>query len=235
MRTNIVDTLRRNARAGEKGMGPKSQLTMLLLGCVALAVGGCETLESSNPGQPVARTSFSSSADIGQPAYAGGPGFATGLGGQWFHDGKPTSIRVEPDGRNLMIINEQGQRSSGVANSPYELEIPSLRIKGHVSHGGRRISWTNGTEWTREPHKHGSDSGQGPGQGQGLSGRWFHDGRPTSVSMSPGGSVTITNEQGQTSSGHMMGNDIVIFSGPTGRVSPNGRSISWSNGTEWTR
>jgi len=53
--------------------------------------------------------------------------------------------------------------------------------------------------------------------------------------MSPGGSVTITNEQGQTSSGHMMGNNIVIFAGPTGSVSLNGRSISWSNGTTWTR
>ncbi len=156
-----------------------------------------------------------------------------GLGGQWFHDGKRTSINVDPDGRNLTVINENGQRSSGYANSPYELEIPSLRIKGRVGDGGRRISWNNGTTWTRQPHEHGSASGQGPSRG--LSGRWYHDGKPTSVSMSPGGSVSITNEQGQTSSGHMMGNNIVIFAGPTGSVSPNGRSISWSNGTTWTR
>jgi hypothetical protein len=233
MKTNIVDTLRTNARAGEKWFGPKSQLTMLLLGCVALAAGGCETLESSNPGQPVARTSFSSSAAIGQPAYAGETGFAAGLSGQWFHDGRPTSIRVDPDGRNLTIINENGQRSSGVANSPYELEIPSLRIKGHVSHGGRRISWTNGTEWTREPHKHGSDFGPGPGQG--LGGRWYHDGKPTSISVSSGGSVTITNEHGQSSHGHMSGNDIAIPGGLHGNVSDNGRRISWNNGTTWTR
>jgi len=132
-----------------------------------------------------------------------------GRGGQWFHNGKPTSINVDPDGRNLTVINENGQRSSGYANSPYELEIPSLRIKGRVGDGGRRISWNNGTTWTRQPHEHGSASGQGPSQD--LGGRWFHDGKPTSVSMSPGGSVTVTNEQGQTSSGHMMGNNIVIF------------------------
>jgi hypothetical protein len=47
MKTNIVDALERNARAGEKWIVPKSQLTMLLLVCAALAVGGCETLESS--------------------------------------------------------------------------------------------------------------------------------------------------------------------------------------------
>jgi len=75
----------------------------------------------------------------------------------------------------------------------------------------------------------------GPAVGLDLSGRWFHDGRPTSVSVSPGGSVTITNEQGQTSSGHMSGNDIVISSGIHGSVSHNGRRISWSNGTVWTR
>jgi hypothetical protein len=232
MKTNLVDTLRRNAREGNKRMGPKSQLTMLLLGCVALAVGGCETLESSNPGQPVARTGFSSSAAIGQPAYAGGPGFATSLGGQWYHDGRPTSINVDPDGRNLTIIDENGRRTSGVANSPYELEFPMARLKGSVGHGGRRISWNNGTTWTREPHQGGSDFGQGPGQG--LSGRWYHDGKPTSVSVSSGGSVTITNEVGQSSSGSMSGNDITI-GGLRGHVSHDGRRISWSNGTEWTR
>jgi len=230
MKTNTVDALERNARAGEKWIVSKSQLTMLLLVCAALAVGGCETLESSHPGEPVARTSFSSSAAIDEPAYAGGPGFASGLSGRWYHDNQPTSISVEADGRNLMLINEHGQRSSGYANSPYELEFPSLRIKGHVSHGGRRISWTNGTEWTREPHEHGSDSGQG------LSGRWFHDGKPTSISVSAGGSVTITNEQGQTSSGHLASDrEIAITGGLRGRVSHGGRRISWSNGTEWSR
>jgi len=230
VKTNNVDAPERNARAGEKLIEPKSQLTILLLVSFALAVGGCETLESSNPGQPVARTSFSSSVAIGEPAYADGPGFASGLSGRWYHDNQPTSISVEADGRNLMLINEHGQRSSGYANSPYELEFPSLRIKGHVSHGGRRISWTNGTEWTREPHERGSDSGQG------LNGRWFHDGKPTSISVSAGGSVTITNEQGQSSSGRMAGDrEIEITGGLRGRVSHGGRRISWSNGTEWTR
>jgi hypothetical protein len=198
---------------------------ILIIIAMALAISGCETLESGQSG-----ASFSTLAASSQSYQSNGPGFAAGLAGQWFHDGKPTSIRVEPDGRNLMIINENGQRSSGIANSPYELEIPSLRIKGHVSHGGRRISWTNGTAWTREPHHRGSDSGQG------LSGRWYHDGKPTNVSVSPGGNVTITNEIGQSSSGRMSGNEIVIPSlGIRGRVGHGGQRISWSNGTEWKR
>lgn len=233
MKANIVGALDRNARAGQKWIEPKSQLTMLVLVSFALAVGGCETLEPSNPGEPVARPSVLSPADIDQPHNAGGPGFAVGLSGRWYHDDQPTSISVQPDGRNLTIINEQGRRSDGYATSPREIEIPSLRIKGHVSHEGRRISWTNGTEWTREPQKHGSDSGQDLGKG--LSGRWFHDGKPTSISVSAGGSVTITNEQGRSSSGKMVSNNKLDISGIRGDVSNGGRRISWSNGTEWTR
>jgi hypothetical protein len=226
MKTNLLYRLKSNARAGEKRIKPKSELTILLLLFVALALAGCEGMESGFSGG----ASPWPAAPIGSSAPpASQTGFASALNGQWYHDGKPTSIKVDPDGRHLTIIDENGRRTSGVANSPYELDF--ARLKGSVSDGGRRISWNNGTTWTRQPHEHGSDSGQG----QGLSGRWYHDGKPTSVSMSPGGSVTITNEQGQTSSGHIMGGDIVIFGGPTGRVSSNGRSISWSNGTTWTR
>jgi hypothetical protein len=199
---------------------------------VAFAGAGCETLESGSSGTAVASSSSRPAAATGQSA--AGPGFATSLAGQWYHDGKPTSIRVDPDGRNVTIIDENGRRTSGVANSPYELDFRGL--KGSVGHGGRRISWNNGTTWTREPHKGGSDVGQAPGPGQGISGRWFHDGKPTSVSVSPGGGVTITDEQGKTTIGHMSGNgNIVLSSLISGSVSPNGRRISWSNGTEWTR
>jgi hypothetical protein len=228
METNLLYSLKSDVRADENRASAKSNLTILLLLLVALALVGCEGMTSGSSGLsspwPAAPTGSSAST-------ASQTGFASALNGQWYHDGKPTSIRVDPDGRNLTIIDENGRRTSGVANSPYELDFRGL--KGSVSDGGRRISWNNGTTWTRQPHEHGSASGQGPGQG--LSGRWYHDGKPTSVSMSPGGSVTITNEQGQTSSGHIMGGDIVIFSGPTGRVSHNGQRISWSNGTEWTR
>ena len=230
MKTNLLHRLKSNGRAGEKCVEQKSELTILLLLFVALAGAGCETLESGSSGAAAASSSPRSAAATG-PA-AAGPGFATSLSGQWYHDGRPTSIRVDPDGRNLTIIDENGRRTSGVANSPYELDFRGL--KGSVSDGGRRISWNNGTTWTREPHKGGSDVGPSPGQG--ISGRWFHDGKPTSVSESPGGSVTITDEQGKTTIGHMSGNgDIVLSSLISGRVSPNGRRISWSNGTTWTR
>jgi hypothetical protein len=223
--------LKSNARAGEKCIEPKSKLTILLLLFVALAGAGCETSESGSHGAFAAPSSPWPAAPTGQSAsHAGQTGFASGLSGQWYHDGKPTSINVDPDGRNLTIIDENGRRTSGVANSPYELDFRGL--KGSVGHGGRRISWNNGTTWTRESHQGGSDSGPAPGQG--VSGRWYHDGKPTSVSVI-GRAVTITNEAGQQSSGSFSGNDIAIFGGPSGRVSDDGRRISWSNGSTWTR
>src|SRR4029077_2232750 len=108
MKTNLLDRLKSKARAGEKCIEPKSQLTMLLLLFVALAGAGCETLESGPSGAP---SSPWPAAATGSPAYTGGPGFAASLSGRWFHDGQTTSINVEADGRNLMIVDENGQRS----------------------------------------------------------------------------------------------------------------------------
>jgi hypothetical protein len=231
MKTNLLYRLKSNARAGEKSVGQKSELTMLLLLFVALAGAGCETLDSGSSG--AAPSSSWPAAPRGETASpATQAGFASGLSGQWYHDGRPTSIRVDPDGRNLTIIDENGRRTSGVANSPYELVFGGL--KGTVGHGGRRISWNNGTTWTREPDHGGSHAG--PAAGQGISGRWYHDGRPTSVSASLGGGVTITDENGHTTSGHMSGTgEIIMSSLIRGSVSPDGRRISWSNGTTWTR
>jgi hypothetical protein len=49
MKTNLLHRLKSNARAGKKCIELKSELTILLLLFVALAGGGCETLESGLP------------------------------------------------------------------------------------------------------------------------------------------------------------------------------------------
>jgi hypothetical protein len=167
---------------------------------------------------------FVSTAVARQPSN----GSAAGLDGRWYHAGKPTRILVAPDGRSITIINEFGQRNDGYANGPRNLVSPSLGITGHVNTNGRRISWTNGTEWTREPRSPGPN----------LGGRWFHNGKATNIDVMPDGrNFTITNEWGQRSSGHINRNgELKIPSlGVTGHLSKNGQRISWSNGTEWTR
>ena len=247
---NLFYSLKSNVRANENPVA-KPSLTILLLLFVALALAGCEGMVAGSSGAASpwpAATTGSSAPPASQT------GFASGLSGRWYHDGKPTGIDVAPDGRNVTVIDEVGRRTVGYATSPREFEIPQDRLRGRLSHDGRRIEWTNGGTWTREPHRGGSDRGQAPGQGssvsgwynggsdaghtpgqhQDISGRWYHDGKPTSISVS-GQTVTITNEVGQSSSGSMSENEIVISGGIRGHVGPRGQRISWSNGTEWTR
>jgi hypothetical protein len=230
MKTNLLHSLKSNVRTGKTRITAKSNLTILPLLFVALALASCEGMESGFSGgaSPWPAAATGSSASPGSQT-----GFASALNGQWYHDGKPTSIRVDPDGRHLTIIDENGFRTNGVANSPYEFDVRGL--KGSVDHGGRRISWSNGGTWTREPHQAGSNSGAAPGQ-QGISDRWYHDGKPTSLSVGPGGSVTITDENGITTSGHMMNaSEFMTSALLRGSISPDGRRISWSNGGTWTR
>ena len=171
---------------------------------------------------------FVFAADARQPS----DGSAAGLDGKWYHDGKPTRILVAPDGRSITIINEAGQSSDGYANGPRNLVIPSSGISGEVNKKGRRISWTNGTEWTREAKNPGPDSDVN------LSGRWFRNGQATSINVAPDGrNFTITNEWGLPGVGYITrsGELKVPTWGATGHLSKNGQRISWSNGTEWTR
>jgi hypothetical protein len=159
-------------------------------------------------------------------------GSAADLDGRWYHDGKPTRILVAPDGRSITIINEFNQSSDGYANGPRNLVIPSLGISGEVNKKGRRIIWTNGTEWTRE------STNPGPDSGVNISGRWFRNGQATSINVGPDGkSFTITNEWGLPGVGYITrGGELKVpVWGVTGRLSRNGQRISWSNGTEWTR
>ena len=169
------------------------------------------------------------SAAVARPPSGGS---AADLDGRWYHDGKPTRILVAPDGRSITIVNELGQSSDGYANGPRNLVIPSLGITGEVNTKGRRISWTNGTEWTREGKNPGQDSGKS------LSGRWFRNGQPASINVSADGkNFTITNEWGLRATGFITrsGELKVPVWLVTGRLSQNGLRISWSNGTEWTR
>ena len=128
------------------------------------------------------------------------------------------------------IVNEFGQRSDGYAADPQILVIPSLAITGRVSKDGRRITWTNGTEWRRESSV--------PGPTVNINGRWFRNGQPTSIDVARDGrNFTIIQEWGLRATGRITGNGELIVPawGVTGQVKQDGQRIKWSNGTEWTR
>ena len=106
---------------------------LIVLISVALAIAGCK----SNPGSQSTAVQSASAAS---------------LSGQWFQKGKPTSLIVAPDSRHVTITNPDGTQLSG-SMKDHDIVISSLgkrgMIRGKVSDGGRRISWSNGVEWTR--------------------------------------------------------------------------------------
>ena len=197
-----------------------------LAGCAGQFNASTSTAQACVNSPPV----FNSGTNLSLGATYGDS--AADLDGRWYHDGAPTRILVAPDGRSITIVNELGQSSDGYAADPRNLAIPSLGITGKVSKDGRRISWTNGTEWKRE------SSMPGPIPSVNISGRWFRNGQPTSIDVARDGrNFTIVQEWGMRATGRITGNGELSVPawGVTGRVKENGQRIKWSNGTEWTR
>ena len=149
------------------------------------------------------------------------------LGGVWYHDGKETRLNVK-DKDHVVFVNENGDKAVGHFTDPWHVKVPKWNVTGTIKEGGNSISWSNNTVWTRQ-------SGGGKTH---ISGRWYHDNKPTWIEVyGSGWKFTITNEQGQKSSGEAKSSrELYIPSlGITGHISSDGNKIKWSNGTVWTR
>jgi hypothetical protein len=77
-------------------------------------------------------------------------------------------------------------------------------------------------------------------QSAAFTGSWCAQGDPTKqTSISDNGAfLTLTNENGDTSTGQYQGQNSIVAPGwqfVTGTLSPDGSQINWSNGTLWTR
>ncbi len=77
-------------------------------------------------------------------------------------------------------------------------------------------------------------------QASAFTGGWCAQGDPTKqASISSNGAfLTLTNENGDTSTGQLQGSNSIVAPGwqfVTGTLSPDGSQINWSNGTFWAR
>jgi hypothetical protein len=77
-------------------------------------------------------------------------------------------------------------------------------------------------------------------QSAAFTGAWCAQGDPTKhASISDNGAfLTLTNENGDTSTGQYQGQSGIVAPGwqfVTGTLSPDGSQINWSNGTFWAR
>jgi hypothetical protein len=74
--------------------------------------------------------------------------FTANINGQWFHNGQPTQIRLNRNGKSFFLINEMGQTTIGFINGN-TFTLPSLNVVGQLSRRGDQIRWSNNTIWYR--------------------------------------------------------------------------------------
>lgn len=152
--------------------------------------------------------------------------------GTWCAQGDPAKrTSISANGPFLTLTNEQGSTSSGHIAAGGEIIAPQWSlVRGTLSSGGSRISWSNGTFWERCNSNHSPLS---------LQGTWYMGGnrsKPCYIDQR-GGSLSLRNESGQVASGSFTGTHTITTTWfgttITGTISRD--RISWSNGTYWTR
>lgn len=71
------------------------------------------------------------------------------ISGPWHHQGKPTFIKMSPDGIHFTLTNEEGAATFGFINEHNELVLSSIGVQGRLSSDSRVIHWSNQTTWQR--------------------------------------------------------------------------------------
>ena len=165
------------------------------------------------------------------------------LRGQWVCSGpcqKPGGIgSITGVGPSLTLINEVGQKSTAYFADRETIVARDWGGYGKVSGDLRVITWANNTVWTRS----GGSAGTAGSAGTDLRGQWVCSGpcqRPGGIESitGVGPSLTLINEVGQRSTAYFSDPATIVareWGGLNGKLSPDGRVITWANNTVWTR
>jgi hypothetical protein len=149
-----------------------------------------------------------------------------GISGVWYNGNTQTHINAR-FGNTVRLDNGEGSTATGFFTNPWTIRVLQWNVTGDIRQSGNKIVWSNGTTWTRFPD-----------QKTHISGKWYHDGKPTSIDVyDDGWRFTITNEQGQQSDGKAQSARVLYIPSLslTGYVNINATRIKWTNGTVWTR
>jgi hypothetical protein len=153
----------------------------------------------------------------------------------WEFEGKPCVI--DQQGSMLILINEIGSVGSGVWTGPDTFTVLSgagwdAGLVAQVSKNRKTINWSNNTVWTKNP------VGQPV---QNLSDGWLFENNPCAI-FQQGTLLLLVNEVGSIGVGlWSIKNTFVIIGGAgwdlglVAQVADQGKTITWSNETTWTR
>ncbi len=175
----------------------------------------------------------------GRMALAQDFGQAGRITGDWCAQGDKTKrCSISSHGAFLTFTNESGSTSVGHFVNTQQTVFSADEwqfVKGTLSPDGLRIDWSNGTYWLR------CSSGGGGGHRPNLDGTWYRDGKRSQACSirQKKGNLQLKNESGQTASGSFDDSRHITtnWSGQQigGTISPDGNTISWDNGTSWSR
>jgi hypothetical protein len=155
--------------------------------------------------------------------------------GAWCAQGDPTrNASISSSAYGAQATNEAGSTSPlfpGGINGASVVAPAWSGVRGTLDASGSRITWSNGTYWTR----------CGSHAPVTLSGTWYAQGDPSRACtvVQRYGRLTFTNEQGVTASGFFDGPRHLIATWNGTKIGATlhrgGRRIDWDNGTYWTR
>jgi hypothetical protein len=153
--------------------------------------------------------------------------------GQWCAQGdssKPASVAV--NGSYVTLTNEQGATSRAYVQGGGTPVVVSNKwnVRGNLNPSGHAINWSNGTTWSR----------CFPGAVPTIGGTWHPSTGGGSCTIDQRGqSLYLTNESGTKATGAFTDKTsiVALWNGAaiTGSLSKNRQTISWSNGTSWSR
>jgi hypothetical protein len=157
------------------------------------------------------------------------------VSGTWYREGRQNlPAYVQMSNGMPIFINEKGERSRGhfaAVNVVIADDWGGLR--GTVDASGSQISWANGSTWTRA-------GVVSPGYPN-IAGTWYREASqrfPAFVEGS-GSSLVFINEKGERSAGYFQSGNTVIAQawqgGLRGTLDASNTTITWANGSRWTR
>lgn len=143
--------------------------------------------------------------------------------------------KILDNGGQLTLTSPDGNRSRATYSDAATIVATDWNGTGAISPDARRIDWSNGSYWLAE--------GPAPSAGRAITGSWtavvpaknFRRGGYRITENA--GTLTFVNWDGTTFTGRYLDEGTIVAGNDnvTGKISPDGKRIDWSNASYWER
>jgi hypothetical protein len=150
--------------------------------------------------------------------------------GGWLVRGRPVSVVADQQGTVIAVINVDGERQSA-SQTGSTLAVPGYGATGEIVPNGLAIVWSSGAVWTRGD----ADRDRTPST---AGGEWRCEGECL-IGTNGGGQVIFVRRYDpyETAGAYQVGSLLHVprWKNLVGEISGDGQSVTWSDGSKWTR